>query len=64
VEEVDILFVDLQAKQPEIKRFSASTLIFYFNLYELPTAYVLLYQGTLLDKGENSDNKENSWAFS
>lgn len=30
VEEIDIPFVDLQAQQPDIERFSASTLIFLF----------------------------------
>ncbi|KAJ6119049.1 hypothetical protein N7471_013000 [Penicillium samsonianum] len=64
VEEIDIPFVDLQAKQPDIERFSASTLIFLFDLHEPLTAYVLLCQRALLGKDENGKDKENSWAFS
>jgi hypothetical protein len=64
VEEIDILFVDLQAKEPEIERFSASTLNFLFGLHEPLIAYVLLCQWALLGKDESGNDKENSWAFS
>ncbi|OQE64528.1 hypothetical protein PENNAL_c0227G05933 [Penicillium nalgiovense] len=64
VEEIDIPFVDLQAQQPDIERFSASTLIFLCDLHKLHTAYVLLCQRALLGKDENGNDKENSWAFS
>jgi 8-oxo-dGTP pyrophosphatase MutT (NUDIX family) len=63
-EEIDSPFVDLQAKEPEIERFSASTLIFLFDLREPPTAYVLLCQRALLGKDENGHDKVNSWALS
>lgn len=64
MEELNIPFVDLQAKESDIERFSASTLIFLFDLHEPHTAYVLLCQRALLGKDENGNDKENSWAFS
>lgn len=64
VEEIDIPFLDLRAKDHGIERFSASTLIFLFNIHKPLIAYVLLCQWALLGKDENGDEKENSWAFS
>ncbi|KAJ5776722.1 uncharacterized protein N7511_001733 [Penicillium nucicola] len=64
VEDIDILFADLQAKQPEIERFSASTLIFFCDPHEPHTSYVLLCQRALLGKDENGNYKKNSWPFS
>jgi hypothetical protein len=64
VEDIDIPFVDLQAKEPDIERFSASTLIFLLALDESLTVYVLLCQRVLLGKDENGNDKENSWPFS
>ncbi|KAI3092126.1 hypothetical protein CBS147333_10259 [Penicillium roqueforti] len=64
VEEIDIPFVDLQAQQPDIERFSASALIFLVDHHEPHTAYVLLCQRALLGKDEKGNDKENSWAFS
>ena len=63
VEDIDIPFGDLQAKQPEIERFSASTLVFLCDPHEPLTVYILLCQRTLLGKDENGNDKKNSWAF-
>jgi 8-oxo-dGTP pyrophosphatase MutT (NUDIX family) len=64
VKDIDIPFAGLQAKQPEIERFSASTLIFLFDPHEPLTSYVLLCQRALLGKDENGNDKKNSWPFS
>ncbi|KAJ5852780.1 uncharacterized protein N7529_012165 [Penicillium soppii] len=64
VEEIDIPFVFLQAKQPDIERFSASTLVFLCDPRESLTLYVLLCQRALLGKDESGNDKKNSWPFS
>ena len=46
-EEIDIPFADRQAKQPDIKRFSASTLVFLYSPYNPHIVYILLCQRAL-----------------
>ncbi|KAJ6126239.1 hypothetical protein N7471_010732 [Penicillium samsonianum] len=64
VEELNIPLRRSSGKESNIERFSASTLVFLFDLHEPPTAYVLLHKRALLGKEENGNDKPNSWAFS
>lgn len=64
VEDIDIPFSDLQAKQPEIERFSASTLVFLCDSREPLSVYVLLCQRAPFGKDDNGKQKPNSWPFS
>ncbi|KXG51314.1 uncharacterized protein PGRI_093260 [Penicillium griseofulvum] len=57
MEEVDVPFDVLQAKEPETERLSASTLIFHHDK-------LLLCQRAPHGKDDNGNYKENSWAFS
>ena len=61
VEEVDIPFANLQAKNPDIKRFSASTIIFCRDTHNATEPYVFLCKRAHWD---HSLGKANSWAGS
>ncbi|KAJ5111874.1 hypothetical protein NUU61_001504 [Penicillium alfredii] len=61
VEEVDIPFANLQAKNPDIKRFSASTIIFCRDPHNPTEPYAFLCQRAHWD---HSLGKANSWAGS
>lgn len=61
IENVDIPFVNFQATQPGIQRFSASAIILSYELEDLSNAKVLLCQRSPNGKDDDGKDKKNSW---